>query len=352
MPCGESTLRSGAAWLATRPITAIPNTGQRELLIAAGLGWEPRTGMPRSPTPAATAPPGWWRRGPSTPFAISELPADDLTRHAAFPVPVTSIAPTTTDRTTMLPGHAGDRLFAAITPEREGVQPPPVSLDVLSALSDVRAERDVVVRVPSPPTRGTADDRSSVRLGLAGPQTGAGPATHWTVQVVPINDWGEWGQPVAEVIAQDVAGPAVEVEDPTLSPIWPITARLAGRTEPASTVTVDGLGPVDVDGAGRFTIAQTLAPWPQTLRVTSTDVAGNATVAEFTVIGGVDYRRLPWPGIAAAALLAIVAIRSLVGGRRQRDVGATAVPRSTGVQEDPSMPQIEELPPGSGLARR
>ena len=73
LPCGSADLRPGAAWLATRPIAAMPIEGRRSLLIAAGLGWDPDGGLPATPTPWAAGPAGWWRHGPSTPFAVSEV---------------------------------------------------------------------------------------------------------------------------------------------------------------------------------------------------------------------------------------------------------------------------------------
>ena len=53
LPCGTDALRSGAAWLATRPVAAMPIDGRRIVLIAAGLGWDAPSRLPPSPTPVS-----------------------------------------------------------------------------------------------------------------------------------------------------------------------------------------------------------------------------------------------------------------------------------------------------------
>ena len=94
-----------------------------------------------------------------------------------------------------------------------------------------------------------------------------------------------------------------------------------------------------------------LAPWPQAIRLTSTDESGNPTVGEFSIVGGVDYRQFPWALIAALTLRGVVAARGLAAaGRRSGGFEATAW--STGTLDEGSMPEIEELPPGAGLARK
>jgi hypothetical protein len=355
LPCGTDDVRPGAAWLATRPVGAMDIAGQRVVLIAAGLGWDPATGLPASPTPEAAGPPGWWRHGPSTPFALSEARSADLAYFRDFPIPAATIESTTAkDGSTALPGFTGARLFAAITPLREGEDGGPGAANSLDALTTGPRPggRTDVVRVPVPPGLESGRDGSFARLTIGDLRGIDGqPTNRWAMQVVAINDWGEWSQPAASVITRDATGPTVAVEDPFTSPIWPFYARLDGRSEPGSTVRVDGFGDLEVDRRGRFTIETQLAPWPQVYRVTATDPAGNVTVSEVSVIGGVDYRRFPWPGIVAAALLALVAARGLFGGGRGRSASVEATRWSTGAFDEASTPEIEELPPGSGLAR-
>jgi hypothetical protein len=106
-----------------------------------------------------------------------------------------------------------------------------------------------------------------------------------------------------------------------------------------------------IDDRGRFQVETRLAPWPQTLRLTATDASGNASTTEFSVIGGVDYRRFPWALITAIVLLAIVAARGLRAAGRRMD-GVEATPWSTGLLDDASRPEIEDLPAGGGLGPR
>jgi len=354
LACGADALRPSAAWLATRPVGAVPIDGQPTMLIASGLGWD-RQGPPRTPTPVAGMPDGWWRRGPSTPFALSEASALELFDLQRFPTPTATIESTTgADGTSLVSGLRGDRLFTSIVGLAAGEDPPAAASDVVMALASTRdatTSLDEVIRLPVPPGLVRGRDGLSTRVDLSAVHASGGGTARWFVQLLPINDWGEWGQPVSSVVAGDTVAPSIEVDDPFLSPIWPVAARLVGRTESGSTVSVDGLGPVRLDGDGHFTIEQPLAPWPQTIRVHASDPAGNASVAEFTVIGGVDYRQIPWPGFAVVVLLGVVAARGLVGGRRPRQVSVEVAGWSTGVHDEVSTPEIEELPPGGGLAR-
>jgi hypothetical protein len=169
--------------------------------------------------------------------------------------------------------------------------------------------------------------------------------------VVAINDWGEVGDPVVGTVTRDETGPTLNLETPFTNPVWPFLANLSGRTEPGSKVTVDGTTPIDVDQRGRFTVVTRLVPWPQDIRLTATDESGNATDSAFSVIGGVDYRQFPWALIVALTLLGAVAARGLRAAGR-RPGGFEATPWSLGTLDKDAMPEIEELPAGSGLARK
>jgi len=215
----------------------------------------------------------------------------------------------------------------------------------------VSAGTDAVVRtvrVPVPPGNESGRDGAFTTLDLGDIHVpGSETTARWGLRVVPINDWGEVGAPVAGAITRDAVGPTLNLETPFTAPIWPFLSHLSGRTEPGSTVKIEGGDPLDVDQRGRFTVVTRLAPWPQDIRLTATDESGNTSVAAFSLVGGVDYRRFPWALIIAVTLLVVVAAR---GFRRAGGVEATAW--STGVLDEASMPEIEELPPGSGLARR
>jgi hypothetical protein len=354
-PCGSGELRSGATWVATRLMTVLPIEGRRTALIAAGIGWDPTVGIPTSPTPWAASPAGWWRHGPSTPFVVSETRGTDVVYFREFPVPKATIERTTArDGATTLPGFTGTRLFVTIEPladDEDGVTTAPTRL---AGLLHTKGGDTVtrVERVQVPPGNESGRDGAFTTLPLDDIRKGGSTTTsRWSVGVVPINDWGEVGEAVAGTVTRDVAGPTVRLETPFTNPVWPFLAHLDGGTEPGSTVSVDGVGSVEVDRRGRFTVATHLAPWPQTIRVTATDEAGNPTVSEFSIVGGVDYRRFPWALIAALTLLGAVAARGLrAAGRRPGGFEATSW--STGTLDEGSMPEIEELPAGAGLARK
>ena len=354
LPCGSADLRPGAGWLATRPIAAMPIEGRRSLLIAAGLGWDPDGGLPATPTPWAAGPAGWWRNGPSTPFAVSEVRADNVTYFQDYPSPAATIEKmTAADGTTLLPGFTGTRLFVTVVPLADEESGPDVAPSRLEGLTAGAGPNGIatVVRVPIPPGNESGRDGSYATLALGDVRLpGAERTTRWAIQAVPINDWGEVGFPVVRTIVRDAVGPTLNMEEPFTSPVWPFQARLPGRSEPGSSVSIDGGGEIPVDERGRFTVVTHLAPWPQTIRLTATDSSGNASTAEFSIIGGVDYRRFPWALIAALALLGVVAARGLVTAGRTRSGAVEATPWSTGTLDEGSMPEIEDLPPGKGLA--
>jgi hypothetical protein len=356
LPCGDEQLRPGAAWLATRPIAAMQIEGRRRLLVAAGLGWDPDVGLPLTPTPWAAGPDGRWRHGPSSPFAISEVRAKDAIYFQEFPSPMATIEKTTAqDGTTLLPGFTGTRLFVSATPLGEDEEGPDVAPNRLDGLTDGAGQDGVVmtVRVPVPPGNESGRDGSFTTLSLSDVRLGGDASTsRWALRVVPINDWGEVGFPVVRTITRDAVGPTLNLQTPFTSPVWPFLARLPGRAEPGSTVSLDGTGDIPVDERGRFTVETRLAPWPQTLRLTATDATGNASIAEFSIVGGVDYRQFPWALIAALSLLGIVAARGLASAGRTRSGAVEATPWSTGMLDEGSLPEIEELPPGAGLAPR
>jgi hypothetical protein len=356
LPCGADQLRPGAAWLATRPIASMQIDGRRRLLVAAGLGWDPDVGLPLTPTPWAAGPDGWWRHGPSSPFAISEVRANDAIYFQEFPSPMATIEKTTArDGTTLLPGFTGTRLFVSATPLGEDEEGPDVAPNQLEGLTAGAGQDGVVmtVRVPVPPGNESGRDGSFTSLSLSDVRLGGDASTsRWALRVVPINDWGEVGFPVVRTITRDAVGPTLNLQTPFTSPVWPFLARLPGRAEPGSTVRLDGTGEIEVDERGRFTLETRLAPWPQTLRLTATDATGNASTAEFSVVGGIDYRQFPWAFIAALSLLGVVAARGLASAGRTRSGAVEATPWSTGMLDEGSLPEIEELPPGAGLAPR
>ena len=354
--CRDSALSPGAAWLATRPLLTLGDGPTRRILVAGGLGWTPSEGPPPTPAPWLAAPGGWWRHGPSAPFALSELRAADTSYFREFPRPRATLERTADpDRTTGLPGFTGARIFVRMSTASTDVLPAGPNPALLSALTAPAGsdERLLTTRIDVPPGLEAGRDGgfASVDLGTGRLPNGT-PAPGWRLTVVSINDWGEAGVPVAGFVARDVIGPSLMLESPMTTPIWPFSARLAGASEPGTTVEVEGLGRQALDRRGRFTVETTLWPWPQTIRLRATDGSGNVTVRDVSLVGGVDYRRFPWPTILAAVLLIFVAGSGLLGTRRRRTRGEAAV--SSEGRWAPAIPtaEIEELPPGGGLPLR
>ncbi|MEO6207614.1 MAG: hypothetical protein ABIP77_06645 [Candidatus Limnocylindrales bacterium] len=355
LPCGATDLRPGAAWIGTRPVTIVDDDGNRRLMVASGLGRDPSNGFPQTPSPWATAPAGWWRHGPSGPFALAELRAADLMYFREFPTPAATLERTSApDATTGIPGFTGVRMFVGIAALPADAPEPPFDPGLGTLQSQAQGLTTMLVtRIPVPPGVEAGRDGGLATISLGDTTLADGTrADRWSVGVVPVNDWGEIGSPVFGVVMRDAVGPSLIVEAPFTSPIWPFTASIDGSAEPRSVVRVAGVDNVEMDRRGRFTIQTVLAPWPQTLSVTATDASGNITRREMSVIGGIDYRRFPWAMIAAIALLMVVTLSGLLGSRRRGGRaglldGRTAASSSP---HDGSMAEMEELPPGSGLA--
>jgi hypothetical protein len=340
-------------------------------LVAGGLGWDVDA-TPSVPAPWAAAPAGWWRFGPSAPFALSELRAADLTYFRDFPVPRATVERVAAaDRTTNVPGFTGSRLFVRTVSLGEGQPDPDPAVSPLEALVADRGQdadaRETVARVDVPPGLEAGRDGSVVSIGLGDATLTDGTAVaRWSVTVVPINDWGEVGPATTGSVERDLVGPSLALEVPMVTPVWPLPAKLTGASDPDTTVVVDGLGELELDRRGRFEVVTQLAPWPQTIRLSAVDASGNVTRREVSVVGGVDYRRFPWPTIAAVALLVLVAVSGVLGSRRVRPatsgvgpvrgrwgwsaVGLETTPARADGDDGPFI-EIEELPPGGGLPR-
>lgn len=355
LACGEDTMRAGAAWNGTRPLTVVLDGPDRRLLVAAGLSLDPEIPLVRTPSPWASGPPGWWRHGPSGPFTLAELSAGDATYYREFPVPRSSVERITApDATIAAPGFTGVRLFvkaAALDPEAPD-ETTDIGLDAFLAGGAREGGEIDVLRIPVPPGVEAGRDGGFARVSLGELTLDGGTrADRWSVAAVPINDWGEIGSVASGVVSRDAIGPSLVMEVPFATPIWPFPASIPGAAEPRSRVVVAGVGPVELDRRGRFTIQTPLAPWPQTLVVTATDASGNVTRREVSVIGGVDYRRFPWAHIVAAALLIAVVASGLIGTRWRLAVGGRSVApgRAPYAADDGPVAEMEDLPPGAGL---
>ena len=342
LTCDAGDLRPGAAWFATRPVTFIGDGPARRLLVASGVGWDPERTVPDTPAPWAAAPIGWWRHGPSTPFVLAELPAGDALYVSEVPAPGATIESVTApDLSTTIAGSTGSRFVVTATALAEAAIEASTEVDLAGALGALGAPlastaRAGVTRVPVPHGGQSGVDAGAVSVSLDEVTLIDGsPATRWIVTVVPIDDWGEVGDPVAGAVRRDLVGPALVIEAPFSSAVWPFTAEIAGSAETGAVIRLDGTAQSKLDPSGRFTVRTPLAPWPQTLRITATDASGNVTVRELSVVGGIDYRSFPWPLIAAITLLVVTAVFGLRGAAGSRSMN----PR-------PSI-EIEDLPPAT-----
>ncbi len=342
LTCDAGDLRPGAAWFATRPVTFIGDGQSRRLLVASGVSWDPKRTVPDTPAPWAAGPVGWWRHGPSTPFVLAELPAGDSLDVSEVPAPGATIESVTApDLSTTIAGSIGSRFVVTATARAVTAIEPTTKIDLPGALAALGAHlvstaRAGVIRVPVPPGSESGVDAAGVKVPLDDVTLIDGsPATRWIVTVVPIDDWGEVGDPVALSVMRDLVGPALVIEAPFSSAVWPFTAEIAGSAETGAVIRLDGTAQSRLDPSGRFTVRTPLAPWPQTLWITATDASGNVTVRELSVIGGIDYRRFSWPLIAAVTLLMIAAVLGLRGAAGSRGVGP-----------GPSI-EIEDLPPAT-----
>lgn len=70
--------------------------------------------------------------------------------------------------------------------------------------------------------------------------------------------------------------------------------------------------------------------------MTAVDPFGNETTGTVSLVGGVDYRVLPWPAILAVVLLLGAAASAVRGSRR--------VPTVEPYREDDPAPEVEDLP--------
>ena len=317
--CAAGDVQPGPAWVATRPLALVGEGSDARILVASGMAWSTDGALPMLPDPSAGGVDGRWRWGASAPFTLAELRAADATYFQQFPVPSASLERTTSPEATInVPGFTGTRVFVrAIAGAADGSPIGEAHIDRTLTAAEADLEQRTVHRIDVPPGLDAGRDGASTEVGLADVPTPDGSrADRWSVTVVAINDWGEVGEPRRELVTRDSIGPTLAMDSPFLSAVWPLPAAIEGVSEPGVKVVVEGVGPVELDRRGNFTVRTPLAPWPQTLTATATDASGNVTTREVSVIGGIDYRRLPWGTIGAIALIAAVTVSGFIGSRR------------------------------------
>lgn len=375
---GHGPVRAGPAWLGTRPVALVGPADRRRLLVAASLDW--RIGRATLGTPVIeAADPGAWRTGGSGPFALAELPVEDLARVRTFPAPRPTVATTAGgDRTITVSAVTGVRIFARVEDASGGrptARPSPDDLGALLGDPGTTRESRRIVRLPVPPGAAAGRQTSAIPIALdpaAGPG-GAAP-TDWHVTLVAVSDWGEPSEPIEVTVDRDLAGPAVVLDPPLVSAPWPFETTVQGTTEARTTLRLSDGRIVTADRRGRFELPVRLAPWPQRLRIRAVDPFGNSTDLEVEVMGGVDVPRLPWEWLLGVGLIGAVATSAIRTGRvrpaavrppspapsttRPRVPAATVSPPDRGRQgslggteRGESGIEIEEVPPGSGVPR-
>ena len=349
LSCSAGEFRSGPAWIGTRPLLALDVPQAPRILVAAALDGGHDLGLPATPVPWAGFAAGAWRHGPSAPFALAEVDPDRTTSGSdpgrPTVAPIAANGPAAT-----LGGPVGSRAFVrteALAPE---APEPVVDPDLVATLAsgDAPRSRSSILRIPVPPGSASGSDRSTVAVPLGDVRSASGDAAQrWSVTAISLSDTGELAAPVASSVRLDLVSPDLAVPVPFATPPWPFAATLSGTTEPGATVLAPSGSPVPVMPGGAFTFQAALAPWPQTVAVTAIDAAGNRTVQAISVVGGLDYRLFPWPAILAVVVLIGVILSGVLGTRRRH--GPVAFSAGTSRREEGPGPELEDLPPGSGL---
>jgi hypothetical protein len=188
------------------------------------------------------------------------------------------------------------------------------------------------------------------------------PPTSWTVSVLGLNAFGDASPLLTGRVELDLIGPSVVVETPLVSVPWPLSASIRGTAEPGARVRLAGRPFVDAARDGSFELQAELAPWPQDLTIDAVDGHGNQTTRTVSLVGGFDYRQLPWQALVIIAVLVGAGITSLgVPSLRRRSTRlAPVAPGPIEAQSVPSalgqgLPgaidgegEIEDLPPRGG----
>ncbi len=131
------------------------------------------------------------------------------------------------------------------------------------------------------PSREAANDESfTVRLLVATP-SGHGYGAIWEVRVIR-------------------RPPSISATTP-FAP-FSFSVPLSGRTSSSASLLVDG-EPVRLGADGSFLTNVSAGPFPRTVTLEATDRVGNSTELAVSVVGVLDYRRLPWIPIVAGLTL-------------------------------------------------
>lgn len=229
---------------------------------------------------------------------------------------------TARDGGAMAAGERSDRLVMVpgaqlLAPAAEGglLEPPlsgavpggePRTRPVLLTAGSVEAEISapvgslVHVAVHDPEPRDTTVGSSGqVTVSLDAPGAPRSDGERYVARLVLVTPGGHgYGASWEVRVAREP--PALELS----APFAPLTfdVPLEGRSEPLARVEVNGR-PVSVAPDGSFTATVAAGALPRTVAARAVDRVGNVNELRLSVVGFVDYRRLPWIPIVAALLL-------------------------------------------------
>ena len=153
-------------------------------------------------------------------------------------------------------------------------------------------------------------------------------AVAWVVDAMSLDALGRPSAVSHARVELDTTGPSLSVAAPFLTAPWPLPARIAGTAEPGARVRL-GSGPfVGVAADGSFAVDPQLAPWPQDLEFEAVDRAGNPSWLTVSVVGGIDYRQLPFQQLVVALVLIAAAATTWTGPMIRRRRGPAGGDRS------------------------
>ena len=196
------------------------------------------------------------------------------------------------------------------------------------------------------------------------------PTTAWSVTLLVLDPLGQPSPLHAGRVELDLVGPSLSVDQPFGSLPWPLHASIRGTAEAGAMVGLEDGRPVEAADDGTFALDAVLVPWPQDVVIRAVDAHGNATTTTVSLVGGIDYRQVPWQPLVIGVVLVAALVTTLGGPSllRRRRV-ASPLPSGAGIRsaDDPvvvtaggrgtaggtadELAEIEDLPrsrPGTG----
>ncbi|HSS35907.1 MAG TPA: hypothetical protein VLR93_06510, partial [Patescibacteria group bacterium] len=327
------TAAPGPPWLQTVPLAAYGEPGHRDVLVAAGTEWaQPGQGLAvPSPEASGAIQASRWRSRPSAPFALQVVDVARLAGtsgvDATGGVGIDSAARTGPVAAVELTAHAGDRLFVRmVTAPAEAGAPDPAPIAPEPTIDPVEF---LLSSAPAAGPQAVPLAAGSARADQVSTEVPLTPgAVAWVVDAMSLDSLGRPSAVSHGRVELDTTGPTLSVATPFLTAPWPLPARIAGTAEPGARVRL-GTGPfVGVAADGSFAVGPQLAPWPQDLEFEAIDRAGNPSWLTISVVGGIDYRQLPFQGLVVALVLVAAAATTWTGPMIRRRRGPAVGDRS------------------------